>query len=121
MENIKEEQNEACPEISVEVGLKFELSKREFELLKKAKNQGYLEYRDSSYQDAEEYNDVWQDSEGVSQMSQELFDERNENSTIKEAERLYSLGLLSFDDMAWHETFKLSELGEMLLEQYDKR
>jgi len=101
---------------TIEITIKFELTEEELELLKKAKEKGYLEYRDTHAYTYEQYvEDSKEYFDTIPEKSR--FNLRNENGTLKIAESLMEKTLLDFDDMAWQYTLRLTDVGEMILDQ----
>lgn len=90
---------------------KIELSDSEIELLKKCKEQGYLEYRDNRTPTLAEFRE-----QGFPQ-GENWYLLRNEGGTLNLAESLYSKDLLEDYPDAWHLSYQLSKLGEQVLKQ----
>lgn len=92
--------------------LKIKISVDAFNLLEKLNEGGYIEYRDCKYPTIDEFIN----SSESSDMTLESFKYRNGDGTLY---LIYELDVFNFvEDVedAWHTTYKISELGEKILE-----
>lgn len=97
-----------------ELNYKIELTDQQFDLLIKLKNDKYAEYRDN-YDTLEDF--LKSDDHKLYERSEQWFMDRNYNGTYNEMRKLFELNLVDSDDMAWHETYILSEYGKEVLKQ----
>lgn len=95
------------------LNIKIEISDEAYELLKKIKEKRWAEYRDTMYETIEEFR---KDSAHHNR-TDEWFLSRNFGGTFYLTEELLRYDLIDTDDDAWHLTFKVAQMGEMLLEQ----
>lgn len=95
------------------LNIKLEIPDEAYDLLLKIKQEGYAEYRDTLYDTLEEFR---RDASNHNR-TDEWFLNRNCGGTFYLIDELLKYDLIDTDDDAWHLTFKLSMMGEMLLEQ----
>lgn len=99
----------------------FELTQKELKLLKYLCKNNWIEYRDSecyTYEQLVKEELKYNNLEWISKYrSEERFNERNGNGTLKQAEKLVELGLADYDGESWHRTLISTDLGKLLLEQ----
>lgn len=93
----------------------IELSDKEIELLKSINKNGSIEYRDSDSYTYLDYRSFYGEH-----ISEELFNKRNHNGTLADAESLENKKLIT-TDMSWHTTYVITKLGEELLKQYERK
>jgi len=98
-----------------ELTLSFTLSDEAFELLKTIEKQGYVEYRDAEYDTLEDF--LNSDLSKNEIRTAEWFLSRNANGTYYLIPELYKYNLIEDDDMSWHLTYRLSNLGAEILKQ----
>lgn len=89
--------------------VKIELTEDEVNLLNKCKKQEYLEYRDSQTKSFDEYRE--------DNLNENSYNLRNENGTLKIAEKLSEMNMLDLDYDAWHLTFILTDFGKQVLRE----
>lgn len=94
----------------------IEVTEEEIKLLQRCYTQNYLEYRDnaSTYQEHVKKH-------GEDDMAEEVFNRRNEGGTWDIAMSLVNKGLLDSDEMAWHDTYKLTDEGLDCLQSFDNQ
>lgn len=89
---------------------KIELSDSEVDLLKKCKEQGYLEYRDNEHPTLEDFK------KSLVPREIDWYLSRNEGGTLLLAGNLHAKGFLEITE-AWNLTYELSEWGLEVLAQ----
>lgn len=91
------------------------LSSKEFRLLKKLDKEGYAEYRDYKFDTYEKYFKA--QSGGYYCRDEESFKKRNFGGTKFIMDKLFGLGLVDMEEMAWNITFKITELGKKFIKE----
>lgn len=97
----------------------FEISDDAFDFLLLLKEKGFAEYRDSEFDTLEDFKNSSPFKNGL--RNEEWFLSRNFNGTFYRTHEPYELGLIELNDMSWYLTFKLSELGKKVLENFDTK
>lgn len=92
----------------------YEISDDEFNFLLKIKNKSYAEFRDTEYNNLEEFK---LNSSLASCRDDNYFLSRNFGGTYPIASKLYGLGFIEDVEDSWHITYKISELGLEVVEQ----
>lgn len=87
----------------------FEISDEAYDLLQKLGN-GYAEYRDTEYQNEEEFlqSDVYK----TGKRNLQWFLDRNFGGTYLLMNELAEYGLVDSDYDSWHLTFQVTDLGK---------
>lgn len=96
--------------------IKFVLDKGDVDLLIKARDKGYLEYRDN-YVNFKEFVKSYGKENLTDYQNENWFNKRNENQTINIAWKLVEYGMLTLVDDAWHVTYKLTNRGMNFLKE----
>ena len=96
--------------MEIKIEIKIEISDAAFELLKRLKKEGSLEYKDSEYISLDEYRKYNSGDE-------ERFLSRNSDGTLYLMEELLEHDLVDCD-INRGLTFTLTELGENVLQKY---
>jgi hypothetical protein len=89
------------------------ISDEAFDLLKQISN-GAAVYRDTEYNTVGEFMES--DDYKNGHKTVESFLNRNTNGTYHMIPELYKYGLVDIDDMAWHTTYRLTDLGKQMLD-----
>jgi hypothetical protein len=92
----------------------FQISDEAFELLTKIGN-GAAEYRDTKYNTLEDFKNSDEYKTGF--RTEEGFLDRNFGGTYHLIDELSRYGLVDLDEMSWHLTYILTDLGKQALKQ----
>lgn len=95
--------------------LEIDISEEAYDLLKKMKNDGCFEYRDSEFDTLEDFKKSTLFSENI--RSEDWFLERNGGGTLYLISELEEYDLVENNFDSWHLTYKISKLGIKLIEQ----
>lgn len=101
----------------MKIKIEFEISDAAFELLKRLKKEGSLEYRDPEYKSLDNYR-RYKTLTGITpdNSDDERFLKRNSDGTLHLMEELLEHNLVDFDFGSCHQTFILSDLGKKVLQ-----
>lgn len=91
----------------------FDISEEAFNLLKEIDKIGSAEYRDTEFQTLEEF-EVLND---YKLMNKESFLARNFGGTYHLIGDLLKFNLIEYDNMSWHTTFVVTEIGKQVIAQ----
>lgn len=97
--------------------LTFQISDDAYNLLLKIDKEGYAEYRDTEYKTLKDF--INSDEHNVQNRTVDWFMARNFDGTLQHIPELLKLGLVKFDDMAWHYTYVLTILGKQVLKNVE--
>lgn len=92
----------------------FEISDVAFELLEKIQENGYAEYRDPEYESIERFRCNKRESDNL---TEEQFLARNFGGTYNLIPELLKFNLVESDTMAWHSTYRITNIGQAILKQ----
>ena len=97
----------------------FEISEAAFNLLKEIDKIGYAEYRDTEFETLEEYihSKNWDGNHPPTKIQIENFKSRNFGGTYYLTTELCKFNLVELDDMSWHTTFVVTEIGKQVIQQ----
>lgn len=83
--------------------LTFEISDEAYDLLLKIIKEGYAEYRDTEFENLKDF--ISSDLHNVERKSVAWFMSRNFDGTYEHIHELKRYGLVTFDEMSWHDTY----------------
>lgn len=92
----------------------FQISEPAYELLKKIREAGYAEYRDPEFDNLVHFKRNVREQH---QLTEEQFLARNFGGTYDLVFDLLKFNLVEMDDNSWHTTFRITEIGESVLNQ----
>jgi hypothetical protein len=95
--------------------LEIDISEEAFELLKSMKYKGSIEYRDSEFDNLEEFKNSTLFVEGL--RKEDWFLERNAGGTLYLIHELSKYNLVENNFDSWHQTYHITELGKKFVEQ----
>lgn len=90
----------------------FELSEDAVQLLKDISKAGFAEYRDNEYDDINEWRLDFPDRD---KRPDSWFLARNFGGSHKIAQELFELSLIEDVKGSWHSTYRISQLGKLVL------
>ncbi len=95
--------------------LNINISDEAIQLLKDIAEKGYAEYRDTEHETLEDF--LKSDKHLVHGRTKEHFLARNFGGTYHLIGELSRHNLVDTDEMSWHPTYILTEVGKQILEQ----
>lgn len=97
----------------------FEISDESIELLKRIKSEGGAEFRDSEYNNVEEFkkDSMYGTSLGEDKTRDEAYFFRRNFCNQDELKQLVKYNFIDCDGMSWNLTYTITDIGEEVLEQ----